>query len=112
MKYVFITILIVLIITIIFLFISLGKLMKKLATTVSKTNKLNCNIEEMNNKTEKISKTKNSWKFFTSILIILTILKETLDDYKTAKKHKKNLVKSLSKTCARNVTKISKIKFV
>lgn len=109
MKYVFVVIIVAIIITLIALFMALGKLMKKLAITGSKVSKLNENIEEVNNKKEEISKTKENWKFFTRIYIVLTILKEVMDDYKDAKKKKRNFAKSFSKTCVRSVSKINKL---
>ena len=110
MKNVFIVIIVAIFITLIVLFIVLGRLMKKLATTNEKVNKLNSNLEEANKKKETITKTKESWKFFASIYIIVTVLKETMDDYKSSKKRKRSIAKSLSKTCAKNISRISKIK--
>lgn len=109
MKYVFIVIIVAIVISLIALFMALDKLMKKLAVTVNKATKLNENIEEVNSKKEEISKTKESWKFFTRIYIVLTILKEVMDDYKDAKKKKRNFAKSFSKTCVRNVSRINKL---
>lgn len=112
MKYVFIVIIIALVIALIAMFVVLGKLMKKLAITNSKVEKLNTNINEAKQKKEAISKTKDSWSFFASIFIIISVLKETMNDYKDTKKRKRNIAKSFTKTCAKNISKISKIKII
>lgn len=103
MKTVYVIIIIALLITLIYLFISLVRLMKKLAGVSDGINRINNNIEEINKKKEEIDKSKNSFKFFFTIYVVASVLKQTLAN------RKQGLAKSFAKTCIKNASKISKI---
>lgn len=109
MKYLYILLIIAIIVVLIKLFIELTKLMKKAAGLNDNINKLNDDINNSNQKVEEIKSTEKSWKFFFSIYIILSVLKEVFKDYKRSSLLTRNLPKSFAKTCAKNVGKIKKI---
>ena len=108
-KYLYIPIIITLIAVLFILFANLAKLMKKVAITNDSANILRENINEVKEKTKQIEQTRDSWRFFISIFIVFTIIKETIIDYKNTSKLKRTFSKSFTKTCVRNVSKIKKI---
>ena len=111
MKYILTMLIIITIVAITILFVKLMQIKKKLIITNYKANKITNNIEEINNKIHSISKKDYNIKAIASSFIILKVLKEAIANYKSTKKQKRSIVKSLGKTCIRNVGNISKISF-
>lgn len=74
------------------------------------------NLEEVKRKLEAIKETKDSWQFFLSIYLILSIFAMAKKDYKKNKKSNKKAdntyIASLARVCAKNMSTISKIKFI
>lgn len=85
--------------------------MKQIASEKDKFNNINENIKSTNNKIQAINNTKNSFNFFISIFVVVSILLETIKDFKDTKTSKRTISKSFKKTCERNASRISKIKF-
>ena len=112
MKYLYILLIIAIIATLIKLFVELAKLMKNAAGLNDNINKLNNNVNMSNKKIEDIKSTESSWKFFFSIYIILSVLKEMFIDYRHSSILTRSLPKSFTKTCVKNVGRIKKIKIV
>lgn len=110
MKYIYIVIVIALIVVFVLLIKQLVKLMKKAAGLNDNIDKLNNNISRVNDKVEDIKQTKESWQFFATVYIVYSILKETMKDYKSSSILTRGIAKSFTKTCAKNVSKLSKIK--
>lgn len=105
-KYLYIIVILVLIIVLIIFFRELLKLMKRLSQI--NTRNITNNIEITKDKLNKLKKDEESIKTAGAIFLVVSILKETLNDYK--KSTKKKMLKSLTKTCIKNATKLSKIK--
>lgn len=109
-KFLYIPIIITLVIVLIVFFVKLAGLMKKVVGVNDSVGKMNNDLNKINESKKQIEDTKNSWRFFISIFIIITILKEVFEDYHDTKKDKRQLSKSFKKTCVKNIGKIKKIK--
>lgn len=111
-KNIYIALIIIIVLELIYLFYKLLNLKKEL-------NKLNVEIESIENNLEKIKvqlesigETKDSWKFFLSLYLLLSVFKMANKDYRKSKKPNKTYLASLAKVCAKNITTIKKIKIV
>lgn len=110
MKYIYLVLIIVILITMIILF-------KKTAIFSNNLSMINNRIllikEKANEiKPQKVNKeTNNNHSIsFSSIIVIASLLKEIMIDYKKPSKRKKSALKSTGKTLAKNIGKIRKIK--
>lgn len=107
MTFIYVVIIIVIIILLIKLFIELSKFSKKLDTVKLNRSNLDENINLSNDKIDEIKSTKRSWKFFFTIYLTYTLIKELITDFK--KESKRKVITSLSKTAIKSVGKINKI---
>ena len=89
------------------LLIHLIKMLKTTGTvTAEKLNVLNDNLTRMNETTEKISKTANSWAFFLSIYAIYLIIKETIKYYRS----ERSISRSFAKAAIRHAGQLGKLR--
>lgn len=109
-KYIYIVIIVVIVAELIYLIYKLNQLKKEL-------DKLNINIEDINNnlddvkaKLEVIKSTKDSWTFFLSLYLTLSLVSLIKKDYKKTKKDDRSLSKSIAKVCVKNITTINKLR--
>lgn len=106
---------IAIIIEIIYLIYRLLILKKELDKLGIELESVNDNLDEVKRKLEAIKETKDSWQFFLSIYLIISIFAMAKKDYKKNKKNKKadnTYIASLARVCAKNISTISKIKFI
>ena len=108
-KYIYIPIIVVLIIVFIIFIKKLASLMKNAAGINNKIDNLNSNLVIASNKKQEIEKSKDSYKFFFTIYVVLSVLRSVFKDYKHTSKAKRSIVGSFTKTCIKNSSKLSKI---
>ena len=106
-KYLYILLAVILIIVLIVLIMNLIKISKSINQKSDKLNNINNNAKEMQNKTDYIEKTKESWLFFGKIAAVLAVSKAIIKDYKNTPRLKRSLSKSIAKN---TIVKYSSIK--
>ena len=111
-KYIYIVLIIAIVIELIYLFARLSVLKKELDKLGIELESLEENLNKVKEHMEAIEKTKNSWRFFLSIYLVLSIFKMATKDYRKSKDKDKSYIKSLAKVAAKNASTISKIKIV
>ena len=111
-RYIYIILIIVIVIELIFLLSRLLILKKELDKLDIELESVEQNLNKVKEHMEAIEKTKDSWKFFLSIYLILSIFKLATKDYKKTNKANRSYVNSLAKVCAKNITTIKKIRIV
>lgn len=106
-KYLYIFIISLIIILLIIVFIKLKKLMKKIVILNENSNKINESINRINDKTQEINKSKESIKFFISIYVVFTIIKQTIVNLK---KNNNKIAKAFALACLSNASNIKKMR--
>jgi len=107
MKYVYILLIAVLLVTVIVFIINLVKMMKEIALTADKTTGITSTVESSKSKIDYIKNTENSWSFFISLFVVMTIIKETFK----YKRRNDSLSRSFARSCIRHSSQITKIRF-
>lgn len=107
MKYVYILLGAILLVTVIALLVRLGKLMKRLAETGELTAGISGNLKASQEKIETIKGTAGSFTFFMSLFVILKILKEAFRN----RDRSDSFGKSLTRSCVRHSAQLKRIRF-
>lgn len=103
-NYIYTAIIVVFIISLIFLVKKLIGTFKILASVNNSIESISGNVDKINIKVEKIKKSKESFKFFFAIYIIIVIIKETLQNRKN-----ESTGKALSKSCIKHASQLAKL---
>ena len=111
-KYIYIVLIAVIIIELIYLITRLFALKKELDKLGIEIDSVENNLDKVKEHMEAIEKTKDSWKFFLSLYLILSILKMTKKEYIKSKKPDKTYLKTLAMVYAKNISTINKIKSI
>lgn len=111
-KYIYIVLIIVIVIELVLLVARLLVLKKELDKLGIELESIEKNLDKVKEHMEAIKETKNSWRFFLSLYLILSIFKMATKEYRKNKKDNKTYINSLAKVCVKNITTIRKIKFV
>ena len=111
-KYIYIILIAVIVIELIYLITRLFALKKELDKLGIELESIENNLNEVKEHMETIGKTKDSWKFFLSLYLILSILKMTKKEYRKSKNPDKTYLKTLAMVCAKNISTINKIKSI
>ena len=110
MKYINISLLVIIVILLIILTIKLVKLMKTIANTKEHSQIINKDLIDIKDAKREIEDSSNSWALLLLITTIYKVIKETRKDYKNNKKGNRNMPKSFVKTCIKNAHRISMIR--
>ena len=104
-KIVYIILIAIIVSLIVYALIKLFNITKALGKTSKSLDKLNTNIETINQKQQKIIETKDKLKTFISALAIVSIFRQFKNNYK----HSKKIGKTIRKTLVTNAGRLTKI---
>lgn len=113
-KYIYIILIIAIVIELIYLVTRLMVLKKELDKLGIELESVEQNLNKVKVHLEAIEETKDSWKFFLSLYLILSIFKMATKEFRKSKKANKNIsfASTLAKVCVKNISTINKIKIV
>lgn len=103
--YIYAIVITLILILLVIFFIRLKKLMKKIVLLNDGVGVAKDNLDAIKDKTNQIEKSKESYKFFISIYVVFTIIKETISNLKDNK-----IAKAFTLACLANAKSIKKMK--
>ena len=104
-KYIYIILIAIIVGLLIYSLVKLIGISKSLTITATNLDKLNNNIELADQKKLKINETKEKLRTFISTLVVVSVVREFIKDYK----HSRKIGKTVRKTLVSNAGKIAKI---